>query len=76
MRKGIKFSFITVILSICLLLAGSLFNLFSMTTAFADSNVAPTLHEETKIYRVNDNAFDGAARETQYANQTAKITVL
>lgn len=49
-----------------------LFNLFSMTVAFADSNMVSTLHEETKIYRANENAFDGAARETQYANQTAK----
>lgn len=76
MRKKIKFSFITVILSICLLFAGPLFNLFSTTVAFADSNIGPTLHEETKIYRVNESAFEGAARESQYANQTAKITVL
>ena len=72
MTKKIKFSFITIILSICLLFAGPLFNLFSMTVAFADSNMVSTLHEETKIYRANENTFDGAARETQYANQTAK----
>ncbi len=76
MRKKIRFGCIALILSICLLFAGPLFNLFSTTVAFADSNIVPTLHEETKIYRVNESAFEGAARETQYANQTAKITVL
>ena len=39
MRKKIKFSFIAIILSICLLFASPLFNLFSTTVAFADDNV-------------------------------------
>lgn len=76
MQKKIRFSFVTIVLLICLSISIPLFNIFSIKIAFADENIVPTIHEETKIYRVDESAFEGAARETQYANQTAKITVL